>query len=133
MALDLLQTEEIAMAFHRITGSAAALLLAGMAPANAASPLVTIKASGDRGWSLVCTFEREGKGPVERKAGRGRKSAAFAVRAVNSGRCDYAASGNGALTLRFLDEGDTERCPLTRVEDHCLRTVAPAEKGSFDF
>ncbi len=112
----------------------AAAFLASVSSANAApGAVVVIKASGDRGWTLDCSFERLRGSPIRKSAGGGNRLGAVAVRGVRSGRCEYATSESGALTLRFLDEGDTEKCPLARVEDHCLRTVAPAEKGSFDF
>lgn len=112
----------------------AAAILASAAGANAApGAVVVIKASGERGWTLDCSFERFRGSPIRKAAGGGTRLGSVAVRGVRSGRCDYAASGNGALTLRFIDEGDSEKCPLARIEDHCLRTVAPEEKGSFDF
>ncbi|MEL6360889.1 MAG: hypothetical protein AAFR21_07365 [Pseudomonadota bacterium] len=119
------------------------LLMAGLVALFAFPPsvhalsvnkLVVIKMSGDRGWSVDCTFQREGDDPIEKSArGRGRV-VTFAVEKVTGGSCDYVGpSRRGELKISFTDENRPSYCPLAQEAGLCVTRAGVGETGSFDF
>lgn len=111
----------------------AASSLAAPAGAETGPGLIIVKVSGDRGWTMSCVFEREGKAPIEKSSrGRGRVET-LSARDSTRGSCNYEGPREGAIQIRFTDESDADNCPFARVGEHCIGAVAAGEKGSFSF
>lgn len=114
--------------------SAIAIIGLASAPAPAAeNGLLILKMSGSRGWTISCVFEREDGTSIEKSA-RGRGDVeTFALRNVESDRCEYVGPRRGELRIRFEDENNPDSCPLTLVSGECIRIVGDGRSGGFSF
>ncbi|MFN0024027.1 MAG: hypothetical protein ACKVS5_09010 [Parvularculaceae bacterium] len=111
----------------------AAMAIAATAAASPTGGSVILKASGDRGWTLDCTFQRGDASPLTRKArGRG-KVETIAVKGATAGACEYSGPGRGAFQIRFVDENAVDDCPFVRIEDACIGRFEAGASGTFSF
>lgn len=111
----------------------AALMVATPSVASASGGSVILKASGDRGWTLDCTFQRGDASPLTRKArGRG-KVETIAVKGATAGACAYSGPNRGAFQIRFVDKNSADNCPFERVEEVCIGSFRAGSNGTFSF
>lgn len=119
----------------KIAAVAAAVAISSASEASAQSlnGFLKITVSGDRGWVMRCTFERDGKDAIENRAVGSSRVVSLVARGVTGGSCAYEGPRRGSVTVRFLDENGVLACPFSEIDGVCIGSIAAKAEGSFRF